>query len=123
MVTRRAFLKNGTVALVSMGFTPAFIARAAQAAQARQKILVATTKLSQFVTARYATKDAMQAVWEMVFGWLQPGAKAPRLEWTPTVRPTYTRSEPLPPDAARQAILRGIDWQIKSCWTRILSPI
>jgi len=41
MVTRRAFLKNGTVALVSMGFTPAFIARAAQAARARQKILIA----------------------------------------------------------------------------------
>lgn len=41
MVTRRAFLKNGTVALVSMGFTPAFIARAAEAARARQKILVA----------------------------------------------------------------------------------
>jgi uncharacterized protein (DUF1501 family) len=41
MITRRAFLKNGTVALVSLGFTPAFIARAAEAARARQKILIA----------------------------------------------------------------------------------
>ena len=41
MMTRRIFLKNGSAALVSLGFTPAFIARAAQAAQARQKILVA----------------------------------------------------------------------------------
>jgi uncharacterized protein (DUF1501 family) len=41
MITRRAFLKNGSVALVSLGFTPAFIARAAEAAQARQKILIA----------------------------------------------------------------------------------
>ena len=41
MMTRRVFLRNGTAALVSLGFTPAFIARAAQVAQARQKILVA----------------------------------------------------------------------------------
>jgi len=80
----------------------------------RQKILVSTTKLSQFVTARYATKDAMQAVWGMVLGWLQPGAEAPRLEWTPTVHPTYTRSEPLGPEATRQAIRRGIDWHTKA---------
>lgn len=41
MITRRVFLRNGSAALVSLGFTPAFIARAAQAAQARQKILIA----------------------------------------------------------------------------------
>jgi uncharacterized protein (DUF1501 family) len=41
MMTRRVFLRNGSAALVSLGFTPAFIARTAQAAQARQKILVA----------------------------------------------------------------------------------
>jgi len=41
MITRRVFLKNGSLALVSLGFAPAFVARAAQAAQARQKILVA----------------------------------------------------------------------------------
>ena len=41
MMTRRVFLRNGSAALVSLGFTPAFIARAAQAARARKKILVA----------------------------------------------------------------------------------
>ncbi len=41
MMTRRIFLKNGSLALVSLGFAPAFIARAAQAAEARKKILVA----------------------------------------------------------------------------------
>src|SRR5262245_46216342 len=41
MMTRRIFLKNGSVALVSLGFTPVFIARTAQAAQARKKVLVA----------------------------------------------------------------------------------
>jgi uncharacterized protein (DUF1501 family) len=40
-MTRRIFLKNGSAALVSLGFTPVFIARAAQAARAKQKILIA----------------------------------------------------------------------------------
>jgi uncharacterized protein (DUF1501 family) len=41
MMDRRIFLKNGSLALVSLGFAPAFVARAAAAAESRQKILVA----------------------------------------------------------------------------------
>jgi uncharacterized protein (DUF1501 family) len=43
MMTRRIFLKNGSLALVSLGFAPAFIAHTAKAAegQARNKVLVA----------------------------------------------------------------------------------
>jgi len=41
MMTRRIFLRNGSLALVSLGFTPEFIARAAQAAGARNKIMIA----------------------------------------------------------------------------------
>ena len=41
MMTRRVFMKNGSLALVSLGFTPAFIARSAEAARAKQKILIA----------------------------------------------------------------------------------
>ena len=41
MINRRVFLKNGSLAMVSLGFAPAFVARAAQAAQTRRKVLVA----------------------------------------------------------------------------------
>jgi len=41
MLNRRAFLKNGSMALVTLGFAPAFITRAVHAARARQKVLVA----------------------------------------------------------------------------------
>lgn len=75
----------------------------------RGAVLVSTTKLSQFVTARYAPKRALQALWRWIFAWLRPGASV-SLEWTPIVRPTYGRDEALPPDAARRAIARGIDW-------------
>jgi uncharacterized protein (DUF1501 family) len=40
MMTRRVFLKNGSVALVSLGFAPRFVAEAAAAAETRKKILV-----------------------------------------------------------------------------------
>ncbi|MBK8857103.1 MAG: hypothetical protein IPN11_05275 [Opitutaceae bacterium] len=77
-------------------------------------VLVSTTKLSQFITARYAPKDAMQAVWAYVLGWLQPGSATRVLDWTPTVRPTFGRDEALPVAAARQALIRGIDWHTKA---------
>src|SRR4249919_3084264 len=41
MMDRRAFLKNGSLALVTLGFAPAFISRTVQAARARQKVLIA----------------------------------------------------------------------------------
>jgi uncharacterized protein (DUF1501 family) len=41
MMNRRVFLKNGSLALVSLGFAPTFVARAAEAAQTRKKILIA----------------------------------------------------------------------------------
>lgn len=73
-------------------------------------VMVATTKLSQFVTARYAPQDAWQAVWGGVMDWLLPGRDLPDLTWTPTVRATYVPDDELPADVERQAILRGTEW-------------
>ena len=78
--------------------------------QSDLRMLVATTKLSQFVTARYAPKEAWPAIWRMVLGWLQPGTAIPALDWTSTVRTTFDGATPLPPSALREAIIRGIDW-------------
>jgi hypothetical protein len=80
----------------------------------RGDILVAATKLSQFVTARYAPTDAWPAVWRMVFGWLTPGAATTELRWTSTVRPSYGRSQTLPADAERLALRRGVAWYSKA---------
>jgi uncharacterized protein (DUF1501 family) len=41
MISRRIFLRDGGLALVSLGFAPSFLARTAAAAAARQKLLVA----------------------------------------------------------------------------------
>jgi len=73
-------------------------------------VLVATTKLSHFVTGRYAPQDAWQALWAGVLAWLCPDGERPSLVWTPSVRPSYSRDEPPPADAEWQAIRRGTEW-------------
>ena len=76
----------------------------------RGDILIATTKLSQFVSARYAPMRAWGPVWKMILGWLSPGSRVPDLRWTPTVRPSFARDESLPVDVERRACRRGVKW-------------
>lgn len=78
------------------------------------KMLISTTKLSQFVTARYAPTDSWNAIWRMILDWVQPNIKIQGLKWTPVVYPSYTREEPLPSDIERQTIRRGLEWVLKA---------
>ena len=41
MISRRVFMKNGGLALVSLGFAPTFLARTVAAADARRRVLIA----------------------------------------------------------------------------------
>ena len=41
MISRRVFLKDGALALVSLGFAPTFLARTVEGLSARQKVLIA----------------------------------------------------------------------------------
>lgn len=41
MISRRVFVRDGGLALVSLGFAPSFLARTAGAAEAKQKLLIA----------------------------------------------------------------------------------
>lgn len=74
------------------------------------RVLVATTGLSRFVTARYAPVAAWEQVWTSILEWLLPGQAVPELHWTAQVRPAYGRGEPLPADVERKALRRGIAW-------------
>jgi len=80
----------------------------------RGNVLVATTCLSRFVRTRYAPQDAWRTLWQGLLKWLRPEAPVPRLAWTPVVRPSFTRDEPLPADAEKQALRRGAEWFVRS---------
>ena len=59
-------------------------------------------------------QEAWRAIWRTILARLQPGAAPPALAWTPTVRPSYGRDEPLPADVELQALHRSADWITKS---------
>jgi len=80
----------------------------------RGDLLVATTKLSHFVSGRYMPMEAWRTIWQTILGRLQPDGPAATLNWTPTVRPSYGPEEPLPADAEQQALRRSADWIIRS---------
>lgn len=73
-------------------------------------ILIATTKLSEFVKGRYAPPAAWPWIWRWVFEWLSPGRKITLLHWTPVVRPAFTRSQHLPGGAELDAFRKGVAW-------------
>ncbi len=73
-------------------------------------IMVATTKLSHFVTGRYAPRDSWRSVWGAILTWLCPDAEIAPLQWIPDVRSTYERDQELPADFEQRAIRRGIEW-------------
>ena len=77
-------------------------------------IMVATTKLSQFITARYAPEDDWKVIWRMILKWVQPNLTVPELTWTPVVRPSYDSEMSMPKDAECQAVRRGIEWLFKA---------
>ncbi|MHC4740419.1 MAG: hypothetical protein ACYS8Z_00750 [Planctomycetota bacterium] len=73
-------------------------------------ILVATTKLSNFVTARFAPRDAAEQMWRRILLWLGLDANDAKLEYTEAVRTNYSRAEPLPTEVETEAVERAMAW-------------
>ncbi len=80
----------------------------------RGNLLGATTKLSQFRTARYAPTGAWGPIWNRVLAWLLPRETIPALRWTPAVRPAYRPDSALPDAVERAAFERGAAWYLRS---------
>jgi hypothetical protein len=77
-------------------------------------VLVAATKLSQFITGRYEPVKSWGIVWSWILQWLCPQAPARVGEFQPTVRPTFGRDQRLPENAELQAFQRGVAWYSKA---------
>ncbi len=73
-------------------------------------ILIATTKLSEFVKGRYAPSAAWPYVWRWVFEWLLPKQRFALPRWTPVVHPAFGRVQRLPEGAELDAFRRGVAW-------------
>ena len=77
----------------------------------KQHLMVATTKLSQFLTARFAPFEDWKAIWTTILNWVRPETVVRGLDWgVPLVRPSYAKDESLPDVAEQQAFERGAEW-------------
>ncbi len=90
------------------------LGRAALCPDGGGEIYVSTTKLSHFVTGRYAPTEAWSEVWRYLLNWLMPGYNLKELAWQPTVTPSFSLNEPLPVEAESNALQRGVAWYIRS---------
>ncbi|MHB1458667.1 MAG: hypothetical protein ACYC0V_17300 [Armatimonadota bacterium] len=82
-------------------------------------LLISTTKLSNFVTGRYAPKEAWKSIWEWIIKWADPNTETINLDWEPVVRPAYSASGNMPSDYERRAFDSAAEWFHKS---RLLIP-
>lgn len=78
------------------------------------RLLVATTKLSQFVTGRYAPLDAWPTIWRTILEWLSDEEAVPDFKFEPSVQASYGKNQQMPSDHERQAVIRGVDWYRKA---------
>lgn len=75
-----------------------------------QDVLVATTKLSQFVTGRYAPATDWRHLWERLLAWLIPASEKVSLQWTPTVCVQAGPGATLANTAEEEAWQRSVHW-------------
>ena len=71
---------------------------------------IATTKLSNFVTGRYAPSGEWLELWSHLLATLEPSGHAPRLAAEPSVRPAYPRDAALPKDVEAEAAAGYAHW-------------
>jgi hypothetical protein len=77
-------------------------------------VLVAATKLSQFIAGRYAPTKSWGVVWTWILNWLCPEAPVRLREFTPVVSPSFDRRQSLPENAEFHAFQKGVEWYSKA---------
>ena len=74
------------------------------------RTMIATTKLSQFITGRYEPVDAWSPIWTRIIEWAAGVQSIPALRWTPDVHPAYASTARLPDSADTDAVIRSGTW-------------
>ena len=76
-------------------------------------VLIASTKLSQFISGRYAPYERWQTLWKSILSWVTQSQVTP-MEWTPSMNPHYGATEELADDAYSEAIRLNTQWYLNS---------
>lgn len=76
-------------------------------------VLIASTKLSQFISARYAPYKRWQRLWLSILSWVAQSTVTD-IEWTPAVNSNYGPNEKLAADAYSKAVDLNAQWYINN---------
>ncbi len=79
-----------------------------------KKMLVATTKLSGFITGRFAPAKDWEIIWQKILTKLDPENAPHKIACTAAVRPAFGASEALPRKFERRAFDSAADWIFNS---------
>lgn len=79
-------------------------------------VLIASTKLSQFIGARYAPYVRWQSLWMSVISWVADADvnSINKIKWTPAVNPNYGPEEALADNAYSEAVRLNTEWFLNS---------
>ena len=80
---------------------------------AEGNVLIASTKLSQFISGRYAPYERWQTLWQSVLSWVTQSQVSP-MEWRPAMNPHYGADEMLADDAYSEAVRLNTQWYMNS---------
>jgi hypothetical protein len=71
------------------------------------RVLIATTRLSSFITARFAPTREWEALWSYILG-------GEKISWQPRVTPMYGPNDPLPAGHEKIALRGMVGWYFNS---------
>jgi len=76
-------------------------------------VLISTTKLSDFNKSRYSPLHVWENAFAGILSFLSIDINPESVRWDPIVKPSCTKTEPLPPRAYELAVERGAEWYTK----------
>ncbi|MDB6125120.1 MAG: hypothetical protein JWQ71_4113 [Pedosphaera sp.] len=79
-----------------------------------RKLIVATTKLSNFVTGRYAPARDLETIWQTILTRLDPQNTSHKLVWEPVVSTAFGPKESLPRHFEKKAFDAAAQWIMDS---------
>jgi hypothetical protein len=84
-----------------------------------RRFIIATTKLSHFITGRYAPTQDWKTIWQTILTKLDPSHTLVELKWQTGVGPSYSATEKLPRRFEHDAFVASAKWVMNS---RLLIP-
>lgn len=76
----------------------------------KDNMMVALTKLTNFRTGRYGPNQSWKELWENILAWVRGSGNIRFKSWRTDVEPMYSRDQPLPAQARKQAVIKGVQW-------------